>query len=157
MSPQLREQILAEWRGLRPPPSRPDRARPVAELLEKVMRQSRPFRAAQRGANPRRVEGKSWATLLRRTPARAGSGTASFTCKSFQPTVHYELDRIWKPQIVKRTEGPLRRKLIREVKFRVVEPFDRIYKINRMKLSTFAPCYFFSPACASLSRRQRAA
>jgi len=118
MSPQLREQILAEWRGLRPPPSRPDRARPVAELLEKVMRNL----GLSERLNEAQILG-AWKEIV-------GDFIASHSCPSrlrdgvlyvqvIQPTVHYELDRIWKPQIVKKLKARFGAKVIREVKFRV--------------------------------------
>ncbi len=36
-----------------------------------------------------------------------------------QPTVHYELDRVWKPQIVKKLKARFGSKVIRDVRFRV--------------------------------------
>ena len=118
MTPHLRERILAEWRGLREPPSRPDRAQPVALLLEKVMRNL--------GLSERLNE----AQILGAWKEVVGDFIASHSCPSrlrdgvlyvqvIQPTVHYELDRIWKPQIVKKLKARFGAKVIREVKFRV--------------------------------------
>jgi predicted nucleic acid-binding Zn ribbon protein len=36
-----------------------------------------------------------------------------------QPTVHYELDRVWKPQIVRKLKERFGGKTIREIKFRL--------------------------------------
>lgn len=36
-----------------------------------------------------------------------------------QPTVHYELDRVWKPQILKKLKTRFGARVIREVRFRI--------------------------------------
>ena len=118
MTPQLRHRILAEWRGLPQPQPRPDRARPVSELLDKVMRNL--------GLSERLHEAQilgAWKDIV-------GDFIASHSCPSqlrkgvlyvqvIQPTVHYELDRVWKPQIVKKLKDRFGAKIIHDVKFRI--------------------------------------
>ena len=118
MTPQLRERILAEWRGLPQTTPRPDRSQTVAALLEKVMRTL--------GLKERLSE----AQILGAWKEIVGDFIASHSCPSrlsdgilyvqvIQPTVHYELDRVWKPQIIKKLKAQFGAKVIRDVKFRV--------------------------------------
>ena len=118
MTPQLRERIVSEWRGLRSQPAAPDRARPVSELLEKVMRNL--------GLNERLNEAQilgAWQEIVgdfiasHAAPSRLRDGV--LYVQVIQPTVHYELDRVWKPQIVKKLKARFGAKIIRDVKFRV--------------------------------------
>jgi predicted nucleic acid-binding Zn ribbon protein len=118
MTPQLRERILSEWRGLRQAPPRPDRAQPVAALLEKVMRNL--------GLNERLNEAQildAWREIVgefiasHAAPGRLSKGV--LYVQVIQPTVHYELDRVWKPEIVKKLKARFGAKVIRDVKFRV--------------------------------------
>ncbi|MEI8341650.1 MAG: DUF721 domain-containing protein [Verrucomicrobiota bacterium] len=118
MNPQLRERILSEWRGLRPQPVRPDRAKPVSELLEKVMKSL--------GLNERLNEAQileAWQEIVgefiasHAAPSRLSKGI--LYVQVIQPTVHYELDRVWKPEIVKKLKARFGSKIIRDVKFRV--------------------------------------
>ena len=118
MNPQIRARALAEWRGLPQKTVRPDGGKPVSELLEKVMRNL--------GLNERLTEAQilgAWTDIV-------GDFIASHSCPSrlregvlyvqvIQPTVHYELDRVWKPQIVKKLKARFGAKVIRDVKFRV--------------------------------------
>lgn len=118
MTPKLRDRVLAEWRGLRQTPPRPDRARPVSELLEKVMRGL--------GLTERLTESQiidAWQEIVgdfiasHAAPSRLSKGILYI--QVLQPTVHYELDRVWKPEIVKKLKARFGAKVIREVKFRV--------------------------------------
>ena len=118
MTPQLRERILSEWRGLRQTPPRPDRGRPVSELLGKVMRSL--------GLTERLNESQifdAWKEIVgdfiasHAAPSRLSKGT--LYVQVLQPTVHYELDRVWKPEIIKKLKNRFGAKVIRDVKFRV--------------------------------------
>jgi predicted nucleic acid-binding Zn ribbon protein len=118
MTPSLRSRVLSEWRGLPQTPPRPARAIPIAEPLGKVMRAL--------GLNERLTESQilgAWKEVV-------GDFIASHSCPSrlkegvlyvqvIQPTVHYELDRVWKPQIVKKLKARFGAKTIRDIKFRV--------------------------------------
>jgi len=118
MTPKLRERILAEWRGLRQTPPAPDRARPVSELLEKVMHNlglKERLNEAQIHGAWREIVGDFIATHS--APSRLSNGV--LYVQVIQPTVHYELDRVWKPEIVKKLKARFGAKVIRDVKFRV--------------------------------------
>jgi len=118
MNPKLRERIVSEWRGLQQTAPRPDRARPVSELLEKVMRSL--------GLNERLSEAQifeAWQAIVgdfiasHAAPSRLSKGI--LYVQVLQPTVHYELDRVWKPEIIKKLKNRFGAKVIRDVKFRV--------------------------------------
>src|SRR4051812_24834571 len=99
MNPRTRQRVLAEWRGLPQPVPRPERAQSVGEAMEAVMRKL--------GLSERLTETQiraAWQSIV-------GDFFATHTCPSamrdrvlfvqvIQPTVHYELDRVWKPQIL---------------------------------------------------------
>jgi predicted nucleic acid-binding Zn ribbon protein len=115
---QLRERVLTEWRGLPQRQPVPDRSISIAAALAKVIRSL--------GLDERVTEAQilaAWRDIV-------GDFIAEHSCPSrlregvlyvqvIQPTVHYELDRIWKPQIVKKLKAQFGAKVIREVRFRV--------------------------------------
>ena len=118
MNRQLREKVLAEWRGLPQRTPRPDRAVSAAEGLEKVMQGL--------GLKERLRE----AEVLKCWRETVGDFIAEHSCPSklrdgilfvqvLQPTVHYELDRVWKPEILKKLKARFGAKIIREIRFRV--------------------------------------
>lgn len=117
MNRQLREKILAEWRGLpqRPPP--PDRTVPLGEGLKKVMQGL--------GLNERLNE----AQVLQCWKEIVGEFIAGHSCPSrlkdgvlyvqvIQPAVLYELDRELKPQILKKLKKQFGTKVIRDIRFK---------------------------------------
>jgi predicted nucleic acid-binding Zn ribbon protein len=117
MNRHLREQILAEWRGLPQKPPRADRTVSAADAVLKVMQSL--------GLNERLRE----AQVLQCWKDIVGEFIAEHSCPSrlrdgilfvqvVQPTVHYELDRIWKPQILKKLKARFGARVIREIRFR---------------------------------------
>jgi len=118
MTPRLRQRVLSEWRGLPQPLPQRDRAQNVAQALEKVMRSL--------GLDDRLTESQilsAWKEIV-------GEWFAMHTCPSrlrdgvlfvqvIQPSVHYELDRVWKPQILQKLKMRFGSKKIRSVKFLV--------------------------------------
>jgi predicted nucleic acid-binding Zn ribbon protein len=109
---------VAEWRGL---PQRTQRTAPagaISETLALVMKRL--------GLNERLTESQvvgAWKDVV-------GEFIASHSCPSrirdgvlyvqvVQPTVHFELDRHWKPEILKKLRQRFGSKAIRDVRFRV--------------------------------------
>ncbi|MEA3188485.1 MAG: hypothetical protein QOD99_2315 [Chthoniobacter sp.] len=118
MTPRLRQRILGEWRGLPEREPRPERAQSVGQALEGVMRKL--------GLKDRLTESQ----ILSAWPEIVGEWFAQHTCPSalrdrvlivqvIQPTVHYELDRMWKPQILAKLRERFGSRVVRDVKFRV--------------------------------------
>ncbi len=119
MKPEkIRAIVLREWRGLPEIPFVRDSAKPVGETLAKVM--------ASLGLKERLKEEEvvqAWAELVgdfiatHSTPQRLKDGI--LYVRVLQPTIHYELDRVWKPQIVEKFKKRFGARTVRDVKFRI--------------------------------------
>jgi len=118
MDRKLRDKVLSEWRGLPQKTPRPDRTISAADGLQKLMQGL--------GLNERLQEEQVlqlWKEIVGDFIASHSSPTklkgGILYVQVLQPTVHYELDRIWKPQILKKLKKRFGAKVIREIKFRV--------------------------------------
>jgi predicted nucleic acid-binding Zn ribbon protein len=119
MNPQrLRARAIAEWRGLPETPFITDTSQPIDQALGKLM--------AQLGLKDRLQEeevARAWREIVgdfvanHSTPQRLKEGV--LTVRVLQPTVHYELDRVWKRQILDKLKRRFGAKAIREIKFRL--------------------------------------
>ena len=114
----LRKRVLAEWRGY-------GEARPVAEhqsavsdLLGKAMQNL--------GLGERVLESdvlRAWRDVVgdfiaaHSTPSRLREGVLHV--RVLQPTIHFELERVWKPDILRKLKVRFGSRVIREVRFRV--------------------------------------
>ena len=118
MSPSLRRAVVAEWRGLPSNLPRPDRTRSVGDLIPKVMQKL--------GLSERLQETE----ILRAWAAIVGEFNAAHSCpialregtlyvQVLQPALHYELDRINKPQILRKLKQRFGGKVIRDLRFRL--------------------------------------
>lgn len=115
---QLRARVLGEWRGLPEKPSSRDTARLVAEPLSKVMA------ALGLGERLREEEVKSaWRELVgefiasQSAPATLRAGL--LVVRVLQPSMAYELDRVWKPELLAKLKRRFGGRTIREIKFRI--------------------------------------
>ena len=118
MTPSLRRAVIAEWRGLPSDPPRPDRTQSTAELLPKVMQKL--------GLKERMQETEilgAWKTLV-------GEFIAAHSCPIalregilyvhvLQPALHYELDRVNKPEILRKLKQRYGSRAIRDLRFRL--------------------------------------
>jgi predicted nucleic acid-binding Zn ribbon protein len=119
MTPErLRERVLSEWRGLPQRVSAPDRGAVVRETLQKVMQKL--------GLRERLSEAQildAWRDVVgdfiaeHSAPSQLRDGV--LYVQVIQSTVHYELDRVCKPEILKKLKKRFGAKLIRDVKFRL--------------------------------------
>ncbi len=116
--PYRREQILAEWRGLDYHPPKRDATVTVADVIGKLM--------ASLGLGERlRQEEilKAWKEIVgefiasHSNPTRLQNGV--LYVQVLQPTMHYELDRVWKQKIIQKMRERFGARTIRDVKFRV--------------------------------------
>jgi len=117
MTPAQRAFVISEWRGLPEPPPRPDRRQPVADVIDTVMRKlglGERLRQEQVLAAWRELVGDFIATHA--APHRLERGTLYI--RVLEPTMHYELDRVWKPQILARFRERFG-KGIREIRFQL--------------------------------------
>lgn len=119
MKPErLRAVVLHEWRGL-PYVSFPrDSSRPIGDTLAKVM--------AGLGLKDRLKEHEvltAWRDIVgdfiagHSNPQSLKDGV--LYVRVLQSTVHYELDRVWKPQILDKLKKRFGGRTVREIKFRL--------------------------------------
>jgi len=115
MNPSIRKRILQEWRGLPGEPG-PDRAVPLKDVLSKVLPQlglatrikEQDIQSAWIG-----IVGEFIATHSQ--PDRLVAGILMI--RVIQPSVRYELDRVWKPEIIRKLQDAFGPKVIRDIRF----------------------------------------
>lgn len=118
MNSSLRSFILSEWRGLPQKEARPDRAKAINATVKEVMMK---LGLKERITETEIVE--AWKEIVgdfiavHSVPSRLRDGV--LYVQVIQSTVHYELDRVWKPDIIKKLKVRYGARTIRDVKFRV--------------------------------------
>lgn len=119
MKPEkLRARVLAEWRGLPQTPLSVDRAVPVADAVDKLMKtlglQDR-LKAEAVIAAWKEVVGEFVAKHS--APRQLKEGVLYVSV--LQPSLHFELERVWKRDIVDKLKKRFGPKIVRDVKFRI--------------------------------------
>lgn len=114
---QIRQRVLEEWRGLADRPPRADRCTLVADALKKLL----PKLGLSERLNEQEVMA-AWREIVgdflagHSTPVSMREGV--LLVQVLQPTVRYELDRTWKPEILRKLKDRFGAKTVREVRFR---------------------------------------
>jgi len=107
--------VLKEWRGL-PGEIRPDRAVEIGDVLGKLL--------PKLGIDTRIREADilaAWSGIVgefiakHSQPDRLVAGTLHI--RVIQSSVRYELDRVWKPEIIKKLRECFGERMIRDIKF----------------------------------------
>jgi predicted nucleic acid-binding Zn ribbon protein len=115
---KLRARVLAEWRGLPQKPLAEDRTVPVAEAVEKLMKslglQDR-LKAEAVIAAWKDVVGEFVAKHS--APRQLKDGVLYVSV--LQPSLHFELERVWKREIVEKLKKRFGARVVRDVKFRI--------------------------------------
>jgi predicted nucleic acid-binding Zn ribbon protein len=118
MKPSLRRAVIAEWRGLPSDPPRPDRAQPLSDLLPKVMQKL--------GLKERLQESEvigAWKALVGDFIAAHSAPVALHEgilyVRVLQPALHYELERVNKPEILRKLKQRFGARVIRDLRFRL--------------------------------------
>ena len=115
---RLRAMAIAEWRGYHEPPVKRDRTVGVADAVGKLMQSL--------GLKERLQEDevlRAWREVVgdfvakHSSPERLKDGV--LLVRVLQPTVHFELDRVWKRDILAKLKARFGAKSVREVKFRI--------------------------------------
>ena len=117
-SDQLRARALAEWRGLPQTFERPDRAVACGDAVQKVMKElglGERLRAEEVVAAWHEVVGEFVAKHS--SPHQLKDGVLYVSV--LQPTVHYELDRVWKRDILSKLKKRFGARTVRDIKFRL--------------------------------------
>jgi predicted nucleic acid-binding Zn ribbon protein len=115
---QLRAQVLSEWRGLPQRPVMRDRTVAVNDALQKIM-QSLGLRERLRSEEVV----KAWEEIAgeffarHSSPQRLKDGV--LYVHVLQPTIHFELDRVWKREILEKLKKRFGARTVREIKFRL--------------------------------------
>ena len=114
----LRNRALAEWRGYREPRPVADRQFEVSGLLPKAMQSL--------GLGERVLESevlRAWREVVgdfiatHSSPSRLREGV--LYVRVLQPTIHFELERVWKTDILHKLKSRFGPRVIRELRFRV--------------------------------------
>ncbi|PTY00630.1 hypothetical protein DB345_00580 [Spartobacteria bacterium LR76] len=114
---EIRRRVLEDWRGLPDPPEKPDRCVAVSDALKKLL----PKLGLSERLNEQEIQ-NAWKDIVgeflasHSVPSAVREGV--LTVQVLQPTVRYELDRTWKPQILQKLQARFGAKAIREVRFR---------------------------------------
>ncbi len=118
MTPSIRRKVLAEWRGLPSDLPRPDRAARLSDLLPKVMQKLGLKERLQEHdvlAAWKNVAGEFIATHSQPISLRDGI----LYVHVLQPALHYELERVNKPQILRKLKQRFGARVIRDLRFRL--------------------------------------
>ncbi len=114
----MRAAILAEWRGLAEKPPRPDCWRSTAELLPTVLQ-----RLGLRERLHENAVMETWAQIVgefiasHSAPISLREGV--LFVRVLQPALHYELERVSKPVILRKLKQRFGGKTIRDLRFRI--------------------------------------
>jgi len=117
-SDQLRARVLAEWRGQPAAFERPDRAVSAADAVRKVMQSlglADRLKADAVLAAWREIVGEFFAKHS--APQQLKEGVLYVAV--LQPTVHFELERVWKRDILAKLKERFGARTVREIKFRL--------------------------------------
>ena len=120
MNRRLREKALAEWRGLPQKPPREDRTVSAGDAVRKAM-QSLGLKERLQEAEVLQFWKETVGDFIAShscTPTGSKDGIL-WMCRWSSNAVHYELDRIWKPQILKKLKERFGTKVVRAIQFRV--------------------------------------
>ncbi|MEO8353094.1 MAG: DUF721 domain-containing protein [Chthoniobacteraceae bacterium] len=119
MSPhQLRHRVIAEWRGLPETPFARESAQQIGEPLTKLMT------SLGLGQRLKEEEVKAtWHELVgdfiagQSCPVALRAGV--LTVRVLQSSMLYELDRVWKGELLKKLKDRFGARTIREIRFRI--------------------------------------
>ncbi|MGC1479076.1 MAG: DUF721 domain-containing protein [Chthoniobacterales bacterium] len=116
MTPSLRRLVLREWRGL-PGDERPDRTLAASDAVQALI--------GRIGLSDRIAEGDilaAWKDVVgdfiaeHSKPIRLVDGVLHI--QVLQPSVRYELDRTWRPEILKKLRAQFGAKTVRDLRFK---------------------------------------
>lgn len=113
----IRRRVMEDWRGLPDETERPERITSVADALKKLL----PKLGLSERLNEKEIQ-DAWQGIVgdflatHSTPVSMKEGI--LTVQVLQPSVRYELDRTWKPEILKKLRDRFGAKTIKEIRFR---------------------------------------
>jgi len=115
MTPAFRKRIIQEWRGL-PGEPRTDHVSSVRDVLAKLLPQLGLATRIKEQDIQDAWEGVVGEFIAKHSqPDRLVAGTLMI--RVVQPSVRYELDRVWKPEIIRKLREVFGERVIRDIKF----------------------------------------
>lgn len=114
---KIRQRVLDEWRGMSEEPERPERCTLAADALKKLL----PRLGLTERLNEQDVM-NAWREIVgdflaeHSMPSALKDGV--LIIQVLQPSVRYELDRTWKPEILRKLKARFGAKAVKEVRFR---------------------------------------
>jgi predicted nucleic acid-binding Zn ribbon protein len=118
MKASLRAIVLAEWRGLPEKKQRPARWQSSTELMPKLM-QRLGLRERLRETEVIDVWSKIVGDFIAAHSAPVALREGILYVRVLQPALHYELEQISKPEILRKLKQRFGGKTIRDIRFRV--------------------------------------
>ena len=118
MNASLRAAVIAEWRGLPDRKQQADRWQSPSELMPKLM-QRLGLRERLRETEVIDAWSKIVGDFIAAHSAPVALREGVLYVRVLQPALHYELDRINKPQILRKLKQRFGGKVIRDLRFRV--------------------------------------
>jgi len=118
MNPATRAAVLAEWRGLPEPKTRPDRWQAAGDLLPKLMQQ---LGLTERLHETEVME--AWKTIVgdfisaHSAPVSLREGV--LFVRVLQPALHYQFETISKAEILRKLKQRFGGRVIKDIRFRV--------------------------------------
>ena len=118
MNASLRAAVIAEWRGLPERKSRPERCQIVGDVLPKLMQR---LGLSERLHETEVIE--AWANIVgdfiatHSAPVSLREGV--LYVRVLQPALHYELEQISKPAILRKLKQRFGGRTVRDVRFRI--------------------------------------
>jgi predicted nucleic acid-binding Zn ribbon protein len=113
----LRKIVLEEWRGLPDGEGRVDRCSSVADALKKLL----PRLGLSNFLNEEQIKA-AWKEVvgdfLASHSAPASIQRGVLIIQVLQPAIRYELDRTWKPEVLRKLQARFGKDVIKEVRFR---------------------------------------
>jgi predicted nucleic acid-binding Zn ribbon protein len=118
MNASLRAAVIAEWRGFAEKKNRTDRWQAPADVLPKLMQR---LGLRERLHETEVIE--AWSKIVGEFIAAHSAPVALrdgiLYVRVLQPALHYELEQISKPEILRKLKKRFGSKTIRDVRFRV--------------------------------------
>jgi predicted nucleic acid-binding Zn ribbon protein len=115
---QLRARVIAEWRGLPETPFARENERKVGEVIGAVMKTlglEKRLREEEMKASWQEIVGDFVARHS--SPQKLMDGV--LTVRVLQPTLRFELERVWKRDIVAKLKARFGARTVKDVKFQI--------------------------------------
>lgn len=112
----IRRRVLREWRGLPDDSDLPDRCAQAGKVLKKLL----PKLGLSERINEHEIQ-SAWGEIVgdflaqHSLPVSLRHGT--ILIQVLQSTVRYELDRTWKPEILRKLRARFGARIVRDVRF----------------------------------------